>query len=121
MSDVKRYKVIWNAHKDKPALTVDINHELCSRNDLFHLASLYGDATDLVEMMGGDVTTAALKVLGGACLFEQIGMTLDVDDLAEFLNMYPNIPRINSGHGITIIDCNTPHISYDDMEVEEVS
>ncbi|ELF4897836.1 hypothetical protein SMZ59_005265 [Salmonella enterica] len=121
MSDVKRYKVIWNAHKDKPALIVDINHELCSRNDLFHLASLYGDATDLVEMMGGDVTTAALKVLGEACLFEKIGMTLDVDDLAECLNMHPNIPRINSGHGITIIDCNTPHISYDDMEVEEVS
>ncbi|ECL5202228.1 hypothetical protein ACE60T_001256 [Salmonella enterica] len=121
MSDVKRYKVTWKGHKDNPTLTVEINHTLCSQRDLFHLASLYGDATDLIEMMSGDVTTAALKVLGESCLFEKTGMSLDVDELAEGLNTYPNIPRINSGQGITIINCDTPKINYDDIEVEEVS
>ncbi|EAW8180876.1 DUF2528 family protein [Salmonella enterica] len=124
MSDVKRYEITWSAHQDAPVLTVEIDHSICTDESLHQINNFFINAEDRYLNCDCDITTTVLKMLAAACFTEQTGPTGDRNAqgliaLFEDGNM-EGWPPMDGSEGIKILNCDTPDVCYDDMEVEEV-
>ncbi|EMY2901226.1 DUF2528 family protein [Salmonella enterica] len=125
MSDIKRYEITWSAHMSAPVLAVEIDPAICTTETLENINNFFINARDRLYDSGDDIIVAVLKMLGSVCFTEQTGPTGDWNaqgliDLFKDGEM-EGWPPLDGSYGIRILSCDTPDVSYEDMEVAEVS
>lgn len=137
MSDVKRYKITWTAyngsmmkaHKGRAVLIVDIDHSICTDEILHIINDGHGAYGETLDDSNGDITIAALKTLAVSCFHEYFERCFSpsTQDLIDWLwertlsGELKDWPLMDGREGIKIINCSSPWVWYNDMEVEEVS
>lgn len=125
MSDIKRYEITWNAHKDAPILTIEIDTAICTIKTLESINNFFFYGDYRVIDANGNLIAAALKVLAAVYFTDEICLkgdwsTKGIIAWYEYENK-DGLPPMDGSAGIKILGCNVPGVNCDDMKVKEVS
>ncbi|HGE8345558.1 MULTISPECIES: DUF2528 family protein [Serratia] len=123
MNTIKRYDIIWAAHEDGPALTVEIDPAVCTLDTLYRMNEAFEYADERLAENDGNLLLTVLKMLGAHCFHQAMN-----DDWLQ-AGLYDAFrhghvegwPPLDGSEGITIINCDAPSIHYSKMYVSEVA
>ncbi|HEA0272882.1 TPA: DUF2528 family protein [Salmonella enterica] len=125
MSDVKCYEITWNARKDVPVLTVEIDPAVCTIGMLEDINKHFFKEDELITNTYDDFIATALKVIAITYFTEKTQPTRGWDSKKitfgynEEGNSY--LPSMDGCSGIRILCFTGGDFDLDDLKVKKIS
>ncbi|ENY4566708.1 DUF2528 family protein [Salmonella enterica] len=125
MSDLMCYEIIWNARKDAPTLTVEIDPAVCTIGTLKDINSHFFEEDELITCTFDDFIANALRMIAITYFTEKTSpmrswgskkITFGYNEESNY-----ELPSMDGRAGIRIQCFNGGDFDLDDLKVKKIA